>query len=1634
MDDDPWFWDVARVQSFFRAGPHQQEYIGNRPGAKLPTEEFLQALEENDVNGACLLSDVEKSTLRDDFNIKSLNVRGTVFHCIEKLREQSAGYATRSQAPSAATSTAAQNLRSPASDAARLMPVSVGQNIRADEYQTVDSQGRKRRKLANLETQAALPQQSIDQGQRSALLSSAPKDDRVDFLPNTALPVDTLFYGPYDFGEEVGMLAPNGDISVDDEDSDEDNFHFTDQQKSRGEAEFVHSRLRHYFQRPETFELQKNGQKVLAVLPYKEGLQRHERSATAFAITAKHDILITRESEAALRGASGILIPQEKSGNHTEGEWDFLIQKYRENSTDSTIVRNESETDSHENTGTDTDSDMIGSDECEVEEVARAVEPSRVAEIIEEVIKRQIIAWKEKDLPRLEAKAWTVWNKMKKSILLQSALIAGSTAHIQELTSRMQNLKTKFMKDPWENEQDLVRTCGAFEPTVQLREEERWRISVWQRRREPPRTPRSKKAPQRYHSAATSLQRGIVTPGFVIHPEDRMSISPGALAPSETEDHYHTPLDKTERIPNHDTDASSEHEDALLIEHNEIIASSTANTPEPLELEPNDGISTATQTRDVQSQESSSDSDELPSSRSTAKLRHSTIAAQLISRTPIAPAQPIDLTLSDSSPPRPSITKRRGRPPGSSNKAACSLNKNAEDATCAEVDSWDFHELSKSRDRERILIKLLREAGTQRRNAIFQGLNKIKPSQVKEQLQAGLQTLKDGNSEVNGLHFEHAEIVLHCAGIFLAWYHVNIGVMKDRTGQESWWDNVLKDSAQHTMFMSRFRALLMKRNSKLFEEQRTAHFVISDSDDEPKTLTPHKKRKKEVQKSEVAMQSRNRALERQERYKKGLAVSNSDSQKLGAMIAGNPSFSGVPINPVKDDDHDFIYVLPSIAHKMKEYQIEGTRFLWRELTSTEEDGSQGCLLAHTMGLGKTMQAISCLVAVVEASQSDNPRIYNQLPPNLRLSDKDRGSRRLRTLILCPASLRDNWSRELQSWAPNALGNIFSTENSRGLLAILENWNEVGGVLLIGYQLFAKAIHRKALSITVNGLATQREHPLHQYGEKIDEILLTNTELVVADEAHNLKNADSAMSKAASSIQTHARIGLTGTPMSNDVQEIYSLVSWIAPGYLGAPEEFRAHFAEPIARGNHADSTVSEIRTGMKRLKVLHSEIEPKVNRADITVLKGSLKPMVEFVVTVSLTEIQDLIYRRYISVLVGESRNSGATQMQIFAWLSFLTLLTNHPRAFRQKMLNRSKETTASTAMNKHGTETPDITVYGEADLDEEGAFGNQDVTKYNISEEEALHLVAGINDDLNPQLSAKILVLLDVLQLSKECGDAVLVFTQSIPTLEYLRDLFTERSIAFGLIHGDINVNKRVEALARFNRKEFDVMLISTKAGGVGLNMQRANRVVIFDFGFNPTHELQAIGRAYRLGQEKPVYVYRFVAGGTFEMNLNNKQLFKTSLAKRVVDRMNPVRNTQRLGAKEWLYEPREVKQEALSAVSGRDPYVLDRILDQEGIGRPGSLYSSNMIRSIRTMETLQAETMDIPLTKEEMEEVEKEREGLSRLRRGLRSTQKNGNGPLTQSHAHSQPFLTQPARASAPFPGGSAVDFARGSQHFQG
>jgi superfamily II DNA or RNA helicase len=554
----------------------------------------------------------------------------------------------------------------------------------------------------------------------------------------------------------------------------------------------------------------------------------------------------------------------------------------------------------------------------------------------------------------------------------------------------------------------------------------------------------------------------------------------------------------------------------------------------------------------------------------------------------------------------------------------------------------------------------------------------------------------------------------------------------------------------------------------------------------------------------------------------------------------------------------------------------------------------------------TVNSICLLVTIAAAAASDDIKIRNQIP---------RKFHRSQTLVLCPSGVIENWIDEFAIWAPSGhkLGEIrditprAQQDEIFERLERIKHWNSNGGVLIMSYEMLRSLINYKPTKAS-RALSIEQQ-------ELLSDCLLSGPNIIVADEAHKLKGEKSAISQIASRFKTTNRIAMTGSPLANHLSEYYQMVEWISPGYLESPQSFKTKFMEPIQAGSYIDSTKAEQRESLCALQVLGGILNPKIHRADTSAIASDLPSKTEFVILVPLTELQQRAYDTFVTCLKTSHESDSATKL--WSWLALLQLCCNHPVPFREKLAGRSNQPGGDLEEALDGDSSASVLPRSIKDA----GLPSDLFPKIEA-------LFKNIPEPLGPEFSHRSTLLNQILNEAADVGDKVLVFSQSIPTMDYLDKLLTRSGRKFLRLDGKTPSSQRQSLCKQFNTSDTEqVFLISTRAGGLGLNITGANRVVIFDFLFNPTWEDQAIGRAYRLGQKKPVFVYRFIAGGTFEDNIFNMAVYKRQLAVRVVDKINTIREAEKKTV-EYLNTVRQVERENHDAILGKDPQVLDKIL----------------------------------------------------------------------------------------------------------
>ncbi len=476
---------------------------------------------------------------------------------------------------------------------------------------------------------------------------------------------------------------------------------------------------------------------------------------------------------------------------------------------------------------------------------------------------------------------------------------------------------------------------------------------------------------------------------------------------------------------------------------------------------------------------------------------------------------------------------------------------------------------------------------------------------------------------------------------------------------------------------------------------------------------------------------------------------------------------------------------PGFRGELRPYQRRGVGWL-----AFLEQWGLGACLADDMGLGKTVQLLAFLLHLKVQKSLQAP-----------------------VLLVCPTSVLGNWEREVKRFTPDLQFLIYH-----------------GDARPRGKQ-FSLAIQQKDLVITSYALV-QRD---------LKEMQTVSWQGVVLDEAQNIKNAEAKQSQAIRQLETQFRIAMTGTPVENRLTELWSIMDFLNPGYLGPKNFFQRRFATPIERYGDTDS-----------LKTLRSLVQPFILRrlkTDKAIIQD-LPEKQEMAVFCGLTAEQAALYQQVVDQSLADIEAAEGIQRKgmILAVLVKLKQICNHPALFL-KEANRGEPLAESIATDQ----TP-------------------------ISEEQApaFHLRSG-----------KLLRLQEMLEELVAEGDRALIFTQFAEWGKLLQAHLQAqlgREVLF--LYGSTSRKNREEMINRFQRDPQGppLFILSLKAGGVGLNLTRANHVFHFDRWWNPAVENQATDRVFRIGQTRNVQVHKFVSTGTLEEKIHDLIESKKALAEQVV------------------------------------------------------------------------------------------------------------------------------------------------------
>uniref|UniRef100_UPI00358E0800 DNA repair and recombination protein RAD54-like isoform X2 n=1 Tax=Myxine glutinosa TaxID=7769 RepID=UPI00358E0800 len=443
----------------------------------------------------------------------------------------------------------------------------------------------------------------------------------------------------------------------------------------------------------------------------------------------------------------------------------------------------------------------------------------------------------------------------------------------------------------------------------------------------------------------------------------------------------------------------------------------------------------------------------------------------------------------------------------------------------------------------------------------------------------------------------------------------------------------------------------------------------------------------------------------------------------------------------------------------------------------------------------------------------------------------------KTVVVAPSSLVKNWANEVAKWLGGRVATLAIDGGSKDTIdSDLARFMAQHGsrtmqpILIVSYETFR--LHADTLHRGVIGL-------------------------VICDEGHRLKNSDNQTYQALDKLNAKRRILISGTPIQNDLLEYFSLVQFVNAGILGTAHEFKKKFEIPILRGRDADSTDEAKKKGEEKLLELTGIVNKCLIRRTSDILSKYLPVKYELVVCCRLTQLQSEIYKAFLEQTkpvseMGSAKN-GAVSSSSLSAITLLKKLCNHPTLIYEKCVKG-----------------------------EEGFAGTLKLFPPGYSPK-----------NLEPQLSAKMSVLDYILAVTRSStSDKVILVSNYTQTLDLFERLCTARKYLYVRLDGSMSIKKRAKVVERFNNPsspEF-IFMLSSKAGGCGLNLIGANRLIMFDPDWNPANDEQAMARVWRDGQKKTCFVYRLVSTGTIEEKVLQRQTHKKALSSCVVDKETDV------------------------------------------------------------------------------------------------------------------------------------------------
>ncbi|KAG0666960.1 putative ATPase [Maudiozyma exigua] len=531
---------------------------------------------------------------------------------------------------------------------------------------------------------------------------------------------------------------------------------------------------------------------------------------------------------------------------------------------------------------------------------------------------------------------------------------------------------------------------------------------------------------------------------------------------------------------------------------------------------------------------------------------------------------------------------------------------------------------------------------------------------------------------------------------------------------------------------------------------------------------------------------------------------------------------------------------------LKPYQLEGLNWL----ITLYENGLNG-ILADEMGLGKTLQSIALLAFIYEMD-TKGP-----------------------FLIAAPLSTVDNWMNEFEKFAPS--------------LPVVKYYHQGG------FKERSKLLHKFFRKTKNTGIVVTSYEIIMR---DADYIMSKEWKFLIVDEGHRLKNINSKLIQELKRINTNNRLLLTGTPLQNNLAELWSLLNFIMPDIFSDFEMFNKWFDfKDLDLQSNSQSLNKVINDELEKNLItnLHTILKPfLLRRLKKNVLVGLLPPKREYIVNCPMTPIQKKFYTKALN---------SKLKLTIFKELVKEFFSVN--QEYIGKVSNKSIREYIDYKLNTDKGNKIDENDYPTDTIRDMDKLYKEHLHSELINKrlQNMMMQLRQIVDSTYlfyfPYLHPEELTLEDLLRTSGklqvlqklvlpliEGGHKILIFSQLVKMLDLLEDWCDLNSLECLRIDGSVDNETRKEGIKQFNSKgdKHQVYLLSTRAAGLGINLTAADTVVLFDSDWNPQVDLQAMDRCHRIGQDKPVIIYRFCCDNTIEHVILTRASNKRKLERMVI------------------------------------------------------------------------------------------------------------------------------------------------------